>query len=345
MTVYNSGLPGIDGESGHVTEYDASLQRYRVLLNSGHVYYFASHLLELTKAPTEAAQLPPMQKHPLPARVTPGYKPPPVSVSRPEPAADQIEPGPPHPVPYPVRSALGDPPPPPPGPVPTEPSAKQGPPPKTQRPRIPQGEQPILGFPKGSPPLAPPAKQVTLHYSMDPRNPGPIAKPAAGDPGIPSSSDRPPSDPAPPEPTQPKVVIKPGFYTDYRKGAPLAGKAISQPTIRRWIPKLSDRPPAPPVPKTSTAEAAPTPGPTADPARPDPALPNEAGREPTSAGGTQATETGEPKGGSRRVGVNSGILSGSPLILSGEQTSDSPRFSIPTWPFCESWTSGTRADT
>ena len=32
------------------------------------------------------------------------------------------------------------------------------------------------------------------------------------------------------------------------------------------------------------------------------ALPNEAGREPTSTGGTPATETGEPKGGSRRVG-------------------------------------------
>ena len=29
VTVYNSGLPGIDGESGHVTEYDSSLERYR----------------------------------------------------------------------------------------------------------------------------------------------------------------------------------------------------------------------------------------------------------------------------------------------------------------------------
>ena len=302
MTVYSSALPGTDGESGYVTEYDSSIERYRVLLNNGHVYYLASHLLQLTRAPAEAVQLPPMQKHPLPARVTPGYKPPPVRVDRPEPAADEIEPGLPHPVPHPVRSAFGDPPPPPPGPVPTEPSVKQGPPPKTQRPKIPRGEQPTLGLPKGSPPLAPPAKQVTLHYSVDPRNPGPIAKPAAGDPGIPSSSDRRPSVPAQPGPTQHKVVTKPCFYKDYRTGAPHVGKAVSQPTIRRWVPKLGDRPPAPPVPKTLTAEAAPATGPTADPARPDALLPNEAGREPTPTGGTPATETGEPKGGSRRVG-------------------------------------------
>ena len=64
VTVYNSGLPGIDGESGYVTEYGSSIERYRVLLNNGHVYYLASHLLQLTRAPAEAVQLPPMQKHP-----------------------------------------------------------------------------------------------------------------------------------------------------------------------------------------------------------------------------------------------------------------------------------------
>ena len=279
-----------------------------------------------------------MQKHPLPARVTPGYKPPPVRVDRPEPAADQIEPGLLPPVPYPVRSAFGDPPPHPPGPVPTEPSVKQGPPPKTQRPKILRGEQPTLGLPKGSPPLAPPVMRVTPHYSVDPRNLGPIAKPASGDPETPSAPDRPPSDPAPSEPAQHKVVIKLCFYKDYRTGAPHVGKAVNQPTIRRWIP-LGDRPPAPPVPKTLTAEATP-PGPTADPARPDPALPNEAGRGPTSTGGTPSTATGEPEDGSRRVGGELRYTrSGSPLILSGEQTCDSHRLLTLTWPFCGSWTS------
>ena len=163
MTVYNSGLPGIDGESGYVQEYGPSIERYRVLLNNSHAYYFASYLLQLIRAPAEAVQLPPMQKHPLPARVAPGYKPPSVRVDRPEPAADQAVPGIPLSAPDPVRSAFGDPPPPPPGPVPTEPSVKQGPPPKIQRPKIPRGEQPTIGLPKGPPPLAPPAQRVTLH--------------------------------------------------------------------------------------------------------------------------------------------------------------------------------------
>ena len=243
-----------------------------------------------------------MQKHPLPAKIAPGYKPPPVRVDRPEPAADQAEPGIPPPVPDPVRSAFGDPPPPPPGPVPTEPSVKQGPPPKTQRPKIPRGEQPTIGLPKGPPQLAPPAQRVTLHYSVDPRNPGSIAKPAAGSFGIPSSPDLCPPGSEPPEPTQPKVVVKPCSYKNYRTGAPHVGKAVNPTTNRRWIPKLRDRPPAPPAPKTSAAEAATTLGPTANPARPDPMLPSDAGHEPTSTSGIPTTEAGEPKGGSRRAG-------------------------------------------
>ena len=43
-------------------------------------------------------------------------------------------------------------------------------------------------------------------------------------------------------------------------------------------------------------------GPTADPAKPNPVLPSDAGHEPTPTSGTPATETGGPKGGSRRVG-------------------------------------------
>ena len=127
--------------------YNSALERYYVLLNPGHAYYFADYILQLTQPPAEAVQLPPMQKHPLPARVTTGYKPPPVRVDRPEPALDQAAPGVPPAVPGPVRSVFGDPPPPPPGPVPTEPSVKQGPPPKTQRPKIPRSEQPEIGPP------------------------------------------------------------------------------------------------------------------------------------------------------------------------------------------------------
>ena len=37
VAVYDSGLLGINGESGHVTGYDSSIERYRVLLNNGHV--------------------------------------------------------------------------------------------------------------------------------------------------------------------------------------------------------------------------------------------------------------------------------------------------------------------
>ena len=51
-----------------------SIERYYVLLNNGHTYYFAAYLLQLTQPPAEAVQLPPMQKHPLPARVAPGYR-------------------------------------------------------------------------------------------------------------------------------------------------------------------------------------------------------------------------------------------------------------------------------
>ena len=80
VTIQNSGLPGIDGESGYVRYYNVSNQRYNVLLNSGLAYYFASHILQLTPPPAEAVQLPPMQKHPLPARVATAYKPPPVVV-------------------------------------------------------------------------------------------------------------------------------------------------------------------------------------------------------------------------------------------------------------------------
>ena len=104
VTVYDSGLPGLDGESGHVIEYDLSIDRYRVLPHNGHVYYLASRLLRLTRAPAEAVQLPPMQQPPLPARVTPTYKPPPVTLAPPEPAADQPEPAPPPPAPYPTRA-------------------------------------------------------------------------------------------------------------------------------------------------------------------------------------------------------------------------------------------------
>ena len=35
VAVYESRLPGIDGESGHVTEYGPSIERYHVLLNNG----------------------------------------------------------------------------------------------------------------------------------------------------------------------------------------------------------------------------------------------------------------------------------------------------------------------
>ena len=216
MTVYNPGLPGIDGESGYVQEYDPSIERYRVLLNNGHAYYFASYISQLTQPPAEAVQLPPMQKHPLPARITPGYKPPPVRADRPEPAPDQAEPGVPPTAPGPVRSVLGDPPPPPPGPVPTEPSVKQGPPPKTQRPKIPRSEQPGIGPPKAQPLAAPPVQRVTLHYSVDPRNPGPIAKLASGSVGIPSSLDPTLSGAEPPVTTLPKADVKPCQYTDYR---------------------------------------------------------------------------------------------------------------------------------
>ena len=76
VTVHGSGLPGIDGESGHVTEYGPFNERYHVLLKNCHVYHFASRHLQLTQAPAKAVQLPPMQKHPLPATVTPKYKPP-----------------------------------------------------------------------------------------------------------------------------------------------------------------------------------------------------------------------------------------------------------------------------
>ena len=75
VTAHGSELPSIEGESGHVTEYGPFSERYHVQLNNGHVYHLASRHLHLTQAPAKAVQLPPMQTHPLPATVTPKYKP------------------------------------------------------------------------------------------------------------------------------------------------------------------------------------------------------------------------------------------------------------------------------
>ena len=83
VTVHGSDLPSIEGESGYVLEYDPFGERYHVQLNNGHVYHLVSRRLHLTQAPAKAAQLPPMQQHPLPATMTHKYKPPPVCFARP----------------------------------------------------------------------------------------------------------------------------------------------------------------------------------------------------------------------------------------------------------------------
>ena len=173
--------------------------------------------------------------------------------------------------------------------------------------------------------MAPPATRVTYHYSLDPTNPGPTAKPAAVEPWQPPAFERPPADPAPPEPPRPQVVVKPCGYTDIRNkklaagtpavavtshlsgpavssGSQQPGTAVGHPSTRQWVPTESSRPPAPPIPKTSTGKAAPAPAPTADPVAPAPAPPNVAAHEPSDTGGTQATEPGGTQAGSRRVG-------------------------------------------
>ena len=261
-----------------MTEYDPFNERYHVLLNNGHVYHLASRHLRLTQAPAKAVQLPPMQKHPLPATVTPKYKPPPVCFDRPKPAGDQPKLGPHPPAPHPVRSTFEEPPPPPPGPVPSEPSVKQGPPPKTPSPRIPRGEpqvpvqRPIrkgLGFKKASVPRPSPARRTTLHYSLDagPCPPWPHRETSRSRP-VDASSARPRSRGTSTSKTaSPPAIVKPCACQDYRKTTPAAepkaaassghpqgaadrsgprrsGPADGQPSTRRWVPnKGSSRPP------------------------------------------------------------------------------------------------------
>ena len=329
VTVHGSELPGIEGESGHVTEYGPFSEQYNVQLNNGHKYHLAPRHLRLTQALAKAVQLPPMQKHPLPATVTPKYRPPPVCFDRPKPAADQPELGPHPPAPRPATSKFEEPPPPPPGPVPTEPSVKQGPPPKTPPPRIPRSEPPAqvqrpiqksLGKQKASAPRPPPARRTTLHYSLDPAHPGPIAKPAAVDPWMLPAAARDSEGLAPAKPALPPAIVKPCAYQDYRKTTPTAepkaatppghpkgaadrsgprraGPADTQPPTRRWVPsKESPRLPAPPIPKSATGKAAPASDPKASPEPPATAPTTEAGPEPSDSGGTQTAEPGDSQG-------------------------------------------------
>ena len=207
---------------------------------------------------------------------------------------------------------------------------KQGPPPKTSRPMLRRRELPSRGLPDAPTPLAPPATRVTYFYSLDPANPGPTAKPAAAEPLLPHVLERPSADPAPPEPQHPQVVDKPCGYTDFGNKKPAAGtpavavtrhltgpaissgsqqpgKAVGHPSTHQWVPTVSSppvlsRPPAPPIPKTSTGKAAPAPAPTADPGALAPAPPSVAAHEPPDTGGTQAAEPGSTQAGSRRVG-------------------------------------------
>ena len=187
----------IEGESGYVQEYDPFGNRYHVRLNNGRLYYFASRHLAVTQAPAEAVPLPPIKQHPLPATVTPKYKPPPLCLDLLKPDANQPELKLPPPAPKPVGSIVDAPPPLAPGPVPAGPSMKQGHPPKTRPPKIlrvdphtkrglsPRVQRTIQkgsGYQKPSAPVPPPAGRATLHYTCDPTRPGPIAKPAALDP-------------------------------------------------------------------------------------------------------------------------------------------------------------------
>ena len=184
-----------------------------------------------------------MQKHPLPATVTPSYKPPPVCFVRPKPAGDQPELGPKPPAPHPVRSALEVPPPPPPGPVPAETSVKQGPPPKIPPPKILRGglqlpvQRPIQkgqGSQKASVPRPHPAQRTTLHYSLDPAHPGSIAKPAAVDPWMLPADAPKPAEPATPKPLPPRAIVKHCAFQDYRQTTlALASQAAAAPSLHQ----------------------------------------------------------------------------------------------------------------
>ena len=274
--------------------------------------------------------LPPMQPHPLPATVTPKYKPPPVCFDRPRPAADQPELGlhrlhPP--APRPARSTFEDPPPPPPRPVPTEPSVKQGPPPKTPR----RGSREATHtrrfsgrFRKASGTRRPQRLNRPLHdvrrcttYSLDRAHPGPIAKPAAVDPWLLPAGARKPEGLAPAKPAPPPAMVKPCAYQDYRKttltagpkaatppgypksaadrpGPRRTGPSTTQPQARRWVPgKGSARPPAPPIPEPGTGKAAPAPDPKAglEPSAPAPVT--EAEHEPSDPAAQTRTEEPE----------------------------------------------------
>ena len=183
VTVYDAGLPGIDGESGHVTEYDPFNERCHVLPNNGHVYHLAPRHLQLTQAPAEAVQRPPMQKHPLPATVAPKY---PHRSASTVPNRLRINLSPAHIRPHRTRSEarLKSPLRPRRGPcLRTEPSVKCGPPPKTQRPKILRSEPLSHGLQKAPMPLPPPARRTTLHYVLDgPNQPWPHRKAGRGGP-------------------------------------------------------------------------------------------------------------------------------------------------------------------
>ena len=384
VTVQGSGLPGIEGESGHVTEYDPFNERYHVLLNNGHVYHLAPRHLLLTQAPAKAEQRPPMQKHPLHATVTPSYKPPPVCFDRPKPAGDQPELGPKPPAPHPVRSTLeagGTPSAPagPPGPVPTEPSVKEGPPPKTPPPKILCGEpqvpvqRPIQkghGYQKASVPRPPPAKRTTLHYSLDPAHPGPIAKPAAVDPWMLPAAAPKPAEPAPPKPPPPPTIVKPCAFNDYRKTPPTsASQAAAAPghplrallvarargfrdrrtvnprlvdgfRVRGVLAPLRHRSRSPRLEKRLPPQ-------TRRPIRRR-RLPRPRQRRNMNLP-IRAEHKLPSRGTLRNCRGESGVIAGTPvgstLILRGERPHDDLRPSTPTRPPCAYWTCGTGTDT
>ena len=335
VTVRGSALPGIEGESGYVLEYDPFGERYHVQLNNGRVYHLVSRHLQLTQAPAKAVPLPPMQQHPLPATVAPKYNPPPVCFDRLKPDAGQPELGSHPPAPRLVGSTLGD-------PTATAGTnadktvSEAGPAAENRPPWIPRSDplaqvqqsiQKGTGHQRAPAPKPPPVRRVTLHYSCDPARPGPIAKPSAVDPWLLPPNLRKPELPAQAKPGPTPAAVQPRPYQDYRKTTPAADPKAAAPPAkpkgavdllspRRTRPstnqppaykpalgKGSARPPVPPIPKPAIETAAPAHVPEAEPEPPAPVHATEAEPEPNDPAFPTGNEEPEDAWEStRRVG-------------------------------------------
>ena len=330
--------------------------------------------LHLTQAPAKAVQLPPMQKHPLPATVTPKYKPPPVCFDRPKPAADQPELGPHPPAPHPVRSTLEEPPPPPPGPVPTEPSVKQGPPPKTPPPRIPRREPQCRSSGHSEGPgsrrlprrgrLRLSARRFITRWTQ------PTLAPSRNRPRwtlgcflrlLPIQQNR-----HQPKPPPPPAIVKPCAFQDYRKTTPPEPKRCTPGTPGRCDrsgPRRRDRRTVNPrlVDGFRVRGALALPRRRSRSPRLERRLPPQTRRQirrrrlprPRQRRNTNLPTRAEHKlpsqGTLRDCRGESGVIAGTPigstLIPSGERPPDDRHPSTPTRPSCAYWTCGTGTDT